>query len=276
MRTEQWVGMTNDERIELVRERAVAHLWLNRPDRRNAFDERMIAALDQALNAAIADPDVRCIVLAGRGRAFCAGGDLEWMRRARRFTAQEAHEDSLRLARLLRRIHDSPKPVVARIHGACFAGGLGLAAAAHIALASANARFCLSEVRLGLVPAIISPYVIAAIGARQARRHFLTAEVFDAAEARRIGLVHEVVPEHQLDDMLDSFAKRLGAAGPNALREAGRLIDAVTGRPIDDALLDETAAWITRLRTSDEAREGISAFFEKRAPRWTNDDGAGA
>lgn len=261
--------MMDDERIELTCESGVARLWLNRPDKRNAFDERMIAALDQALAAALADPDVRCIVLAGRGRAFCAGGDLEWMKRAREFTAQEAHEDSLRLARLLHRIHDSPKPIVARVHGACFAGGLGLAAAAHIALAAADARFCLSEVRLGLVPAVISPYVIGAIGARQARRYFRTAEVFDADEARRIGLVHEVVPESSMDDALASLLERLGQASPNALREAGLLIGAVAGRPIDDALLDETAAWIARLRASDDAQEGIAAFFEQRAPHWS-------
>lgn len=267
--------MTNDKRIELVQKHAVAHLWLNRPDRRNAFDEQIIAALDQALVAAIADPDVRCIVLAGRGRAFCAGGDLEWMKRACQFTPQEAHEDSLRLARLMRRIHDSPKPVVARVHGACFAGGLGLVAAAHLALASENARFCLSEVRLGLVPAVISPYVVAAIGTRQARRYFLTAEVFDASEARRIGLVHDIVPDDRLDETLDSILEQLGAAGPNALREAGRLINTVTGRALDDALLDETAAWITRLRTSDEAQEGITAFFEKRAPHWLPNDHSG-
>lgn len=267
--------MTDDERIEFVRDGAVAHLWLNRPQRRNAFDDRTITALDRALDTALADPGVRCIILGGRGSAFCAGGDLDWMRRARDLTAHEAHEDSLRLACLLRRIHDSPKPVIARVHGACFAGGLGLAAAAHLAVASDDARFCLSEVRLGLVPAVISPYVVAALGARQARRYFLTAEVFDAAEARRIGLVHEVVPGERLDERLASFVERLSQAGPDALREAGQLIDSVAGRALDDALLDETAAWITRLRTSDEAQEGIAAFFEKRAPRWRNDDGSG-
>lgn len=256
------------ETIETALNQGVALIWLNRPEKRNAIDDRMIGELADAFEAAIDDDEVHSILLAGRGDAFCAGGDLQWMKRARGFTPEEAHEDSARLARLLRTIHDSPKPVVARVHGACFAGGMGLAAACDIAIAGTEARFCLSEVKLGLIPAVIGPYVIRAMGEHRARRYFLTAEVFDAAEAYRIGFVHDIAQEPELDGTINILLGQLALGGPKALGESKRLIREVAGRPIDDALVDDTSARIARIRASDEAQEGIASFFERRHPTW--------
>lgn len=256
------------ETIETALNQGVALIWLNRPEKRNAIDDRMIGELADAFEAAIDDDEVHSILLAGRGDAFCAGGDLQWMKRARGFTPEEAHEDSARLARLLRTIHDSPKPVVARVHGACFAGGMGLAAACDIAIAGTEARFCLSEVKLGLIPAVIGPYVIRAMGEHRARRYFLTAEVFDAAEAYRIGFVHDIAQEPELDGTINIVLGQLALGGPKALGESKRLIREVAGRPIDDALVDDTSARIARIRASDEAQEGIASFFERRHPTW--------
>ncbi len=256
------------ETIETALNQGVALIWLNRPEKRNAIDDRMIGELADAFEAAIEDDEVRSILLAGRGEAFCAGGDLQWMKRAREFTPQQAHDDSLRLARLLRTIHDSPKPVVARVHGSCFAGGIGLAAACDVAIAGAETRFSLSEVKLGLIPSVISPYVIGAIGAHRARRYFLTAEVFDAAEAYRIGLVHDIAQDPELDGTINAVLGQLAMGGPKALAQAKQLIRDVDGRDIDDALVDETSARIARIRASDEAQEGIAAFFERRRAAW--------
>jgi methylglutaconyl-CoA hydratase len=254
----------------------VALIWLNRPELRNAMDDTMIAELSDAFECAIEDDAIRAIVLAGRGSAFCAGADLNWLKRARQMSAKEAFEDSLRLARLLRTIHDSPKPVVARVQGPAFAGGLGLVAACDLAVASLDARFCLSEVRLGLIPAMISPYVIGAIGQARARRWFLTGEVFEAAEAWRVGLVDEVAPADELGEAVGILLGHLLKAGPIALRESKRLIRDVAGRAIDDDLGDETARRIAAVRASPEGQEGIAAFLEKRKPSWTAGPGAGA
>lgn len=256
------------ETIETALNQGVALVWLNRPARRNAMDDRMIAELTDAFERAIDDDEVRMIVLAGRGDAFCAGADLQWMKRAREFTAQQAHEDSMRMARLLRLIHESPKPTVARVHGAAFAGGMGLVAACDIAIAGTEATFCLSEVKLGLIPAMISPYVLRAIGEARARRYFLTAEVFDAAEAYRIGFVHDIVQHEELDGRVNSLLGQLVLGGPKALAQAKQLIRDVAGRPIDDALLADTAARIAAVRASDEGQEGIASFFERRRPSW--------
>jgi methylglutaconyl-CoA hydratase len=254
--------------IETALNQGVALIWLNRPEKRNAIDDRMIGELSDAFESAIDDDEVRSILLAGRGEAFCAGGDLQWMKRAREFTPEEALEDSARLARLLRTIHESPKPVVARVHGSCFAGGMGLAAACDIAVAGAETRFSLSEVKLGLIPSVISPYVIRAIGAHRAQRYFLTAEVFDAAEAYRIGLVHDIAQEPELDGTINVVLGQLALGGPKALAQAKQLIRDVSGRAIDDTLVHETAARIARIRASDEAQEGIAAFFERRRASW--------
>ncbi|NDF51399.1 MAG: enoyl-CoA hydratase/isomerase family protein, partial [Betaproteobacteria bacterium] len=207
----------------------VGLIWLNRPDLRNAMNDVMLGELTHALDNAISDDEVRVILLAGRGKAFCAGGDLAWMKKARAMSPDEARADSGRLAGVLRLLHRSPKPTVARVHGAAFAGGMGLVAACDIAIASADTRFCLSEVKLGLIPAMISPYVIKAIGERQARRYFLSAEVFEAAEAWRIGLVQSIVPEDELDGAVNGMLGQLLAAGPQAMGHCKQLIADVAG-----------------------------------------------
>ncbi len=249
----------------------VARIWLNRPDLRNAMNDVVIAELTRAVEGAIADDAARVIVLGGRGKAFCAGADLAWMKKGREMTAEQAREDTGSLARVMRMLYESPKPAVARVHGAAFAGGMGLVTACDIAIASTEAKFCLSEVKLGLIPSMISPYVIRAMGEPSARRYILTAEVIDATEAHRIGLVHELVQPGDIDARLDAILGHLLQGGPTALGEAKRLIRDVTGRPIDDALTADTAARIARSRASDEAQEGISAFFEKRKPKWVTD-----
>lgn len=246
----------------------IARIWLNRPDARNAMNDVVIAELTAAIAAAIDDDSVRAIVLGGRGKAFCAGGDLNWMKKAREMTPEQARADSIGLARLLRLVYESPKPTVARVHGAAFAGGMGLVAACDIAIASTEARFCMTETKLGLLAAMISPYVIKAIGEARARRYFLTAEVIPAAEAYRIGLVDELTAPAELDTQVNAILGHLLMGSPNALAETKRLIRDMVDRPIDDALTDDTAARIARVRASDEAQEGIAAFFEKRQPRW--------
>ena len=246
----------------------VAIIRLNRPDVRNALNETVIAELTDAFERAIEDDEVRVILLAGEGSAFCAGADLNWMKRAREFTTDENRADAAKLARLLQVINDSPKPTMARVHGPAFAGGMGLVAACDIAVASTDAKFCLSEVKLGLIPAMISPYVLRAMGEARARRFFLTAEVFEAAEAYRIGFVHEICIPEELDGTVNLLLGHLVQGGPAALAQAKRLIRDVAGRSIDDALMRDMAARIAEVRASDEAQEGIASFFEKRRPAW--------
>jgi len=254
--------------IECELQQGVALVWLNRPEVRNAMNGVLIGELCEAVLRATEDEEVRVILLAGRGKAFCAGADLDWMKKARAMSVEEARADSAGLARLLRLLYESPKPTVARVHGAAFAGGMGLVAACDIAVASTETRFCLSELKLGLIPAMISPYVIKAIGERQARRYFLSAEVFEAAEAWRIGLVQEIAQEAELDAAVNALLGQLLAAGPRAVAHCKRLIADVASRPIDDALAAETARRIAEIRVSDEAQKGIAAFFEKRPPAW--------
>lgn len=246
----------------------IALIWMNRPKMRNALDNVVIAELTDAFSAAIEDDGVRAIVLAGRGKAFCAGADLNWLKTAREMTPDEAREDSIGLARLMRLIYESPKPTVARVQGAAYAGGMGLVAACDITVASHEAKFCLSEVKLGLIASMIGPYVIKAMGEARARRFFLTAEPFDAAEAYRIGFVHELAPAEELDATVNGILGHLVMASPNAMSETKQLIRDVVGRPIDDELTRDTAGRLARVRASDDAQEGISAFFEKRKPRW--------
>ncbi len=254
--------------IETELTQGVALVWLNRPDLRNAMNDVLIDEVTDATRRAIDDDQVRAIVLAGRGKAFCAGADLAWMASGRAMSAGESLDDSMRLASLLRLLHDSPKPTVARVHGPAFAGGMGLVAACDVSIASAEARFCLSEVKLGLVPAMISPYVVGAMGRQHARRYFVTGEVFDAAEAWRIGFVHELVQPDELDARVSEIVGHLLAGGPKALGECKQLVREVAGRPIDETIGYETAARIARVRRTDEAQEGIAAFFEKRRPAW--------
>ena len=247
---------------------AVATVTLNRPDVRNAFNDEVIAELTQAFTELGARSDVRAIVLAAAGTAFCAGADLNWMRRMAGFSRDENLADAGKLAIMLRAIYACPKPTIARIQGDAIAGGMGLVAVCDIAVSVDSANFCLSEVKLGLIPATISPYVIRAMGERAAHRYFLTAERFSAAEALRIGFVHEVVSAEQLDAKLDELCKALCTASPNAVRACKRLVQDVAGREIDEALIAHTVAQIADIRSSVEGREGVQSFLEKRKPNW--------
>ena len=248
---------------------AVTTLTLNRPDIRNAFDDAQIARLTQALRAAEADPAVRVVVIAGNGPAFCAGADLNWMRRMAGYTYEQNLADATALAEMLRTLDCMTKPTVARVHGAAFAGGTGLVAACDIALGTPEAKFCLSEAKLGLSPATISPYVVRAMGVRMARRYFLTAEVFDAQEAYRIGLLSALVPAAELDSALAGLLTHLLAGGPRAIAEIKDLIRAVSAGAVDDAMIADTARRIAEIRVTAEGREGIASFLEKRKPAWT-------
>lgn len=251
--------------------RGVATLLLDRPKERNALGAELIERLIGALAELAEDRAVRIVLLAGEGPAFCAGADIGEMRASGEAGTARNESDARRFATLLQRLERLPRPTVAVVHGAAFGGALGLIAACDIAVAGASARFALSEVRLGLVPAMISPYVVRAIGARQAQRWFLTGETFDAATACRIGLVHEAVDDGALIATVDRLVDALRAGGPAAQLEAKRLLRHVTGRSdaVDEALLGRTANWIARLRASDEGAEGLTAFLERRKPGWT-------
>lgn len=246
----------------------VRTLRLQRPTLHNAFDARLIAELTAALEQAGDDPAVRVVVLAGAGASFSAGADLQWMRGMAAASEAENRRDAEALARLMRTLDELPRPTLARVHGAAYGGGVGLVACCDIAIGSDQARFGLTESRLGLLPAVISPYVIAAIGARQARRWFASAETFDAATAQAIGLLHEVVPAEALDDALARQIRLLLAAGPQAVGAAKALVRDVAGCHDRDRLDRDNAALIARLRVSAEGQEGLSAFLDKRTPAW--------
>jgi methylglutaconyl-CoA hydratase len=254
--------------LEIQTLNGVGIVWMNRPEVRNAFNETMIAELTAALSALDADPAVRAVVLAGRGPAFCAGADLNWMKKMAGYGFEENHADALALARMLHRLATLSKPTIARVHGPAFAGGMGLVAACDIAVAVYDVEFCLSEVKLGLIPATIGPYVAAAMGERMARRYFLTAERFDAAEAYRIGFVQEICPGDELDATVNALLGHLVAAGPAALAATKELIRAVTNRPLSDDVVQDTATRIATVRASKEGKEGIRSFLEKRKPAW--------
>ena len=250
----------------------VGILTLNRGDRHNAFDETLIEEITRGLDQLEADPAVRVVVLSSVGKSFCAGADLNWMKRAAGYSPEENLADAHNLAEMLRTLNELKKPTVARVQGPAYGGGVGLVAACDVAIATFDAQFALTEVKLGILPAIISPYVIGKIGERYARRYFLTAERFAASEAYRIGLVHEIVPDDAgLDEAVGEIIDALLKNGPNAMAAAKGLIAAVAGRPIDAALIDDTAQRITRQRASDEGREGITAFLEKRKPGWLSE-----
>lgn len=258
----------NYQTIEVQFNKHVAAVWLNRPEMRNAFNETAIAEITQAFRILGEDPDLRAIVLAARGTAFCAGADLNWMKRMADYGLEENRADAAQLAEMLHVIHVCPKPVLARVQGDCYGGGMGLAAACDIAVAVDTANFCLSEVKLGLIPATISPYVLRAMGERAARRYFLTAERFSAHEAQRIGFVHVVSKADGLDAAIDGIVTALVAAGPRAVQEAKRLVREVAGEPITDTLIVDTADRIAALRGSVEGREGVRAFLDKRRAAW--------
>jgi len=248
----------------------VATVTLNRPDVRNAFNEHTINELSIAFHELGRNENVRAIVLAANGPAFCAGADLNWMKKMAGYSHEENQADAMQLAQMLRTIYLCPKPVVAKVQGDCYAGGMGLVAACDIAVAVQEANFCLSEVKLGLIPATISPYVIKAMGENAARRYFLTAERFSAQEAQRIGFVHEVVAADALDAKVGEVLKALVSNSPNAVKEAKVLVRDVAHRAVDDAMLADTALRIAHIRTSGEGREGVQSFLEKRKPGWLN------
>ena len=254
--------------LEIERQGGVATVWMNRPDVHNAFDETLIAEITAACEALDADTSVRVVVLAGRGKSFSAGADLNWMKRA----AQNGVEDNLRdaraLARMLRVLAEMKKPTIARVQGAALGGGTGLAAACDIAVASTKAVFATSEVKFGIIPAAISPYVVRAIGARQSYRYFQSAERIDALRARELGLVHEAVEPEQLDAKVQEIVDALIQGGPLSQAAAKDLIRAVDNKPIDDAVVEDTAQRIAQLRATPEAQDGLSAFLDKRQPGW--------
>ncbi|KVM12201.1 enoyl-CoA hydratase [Burkholderia ubonensis] len=256
------------ETIKVNEANRVATVMLARPDVRNAFNETMIAELTTAFEWLDAHAGVRAVVLAAEGTAFCAGADLNWMKKMAGYSDDENRADARKLARMLEAIHRCGKPVIARVHGDAYAGGVGLVAAADIAIAADGVKFCLSEARLGLIPATIAPYVVRAMGERAARRYFTTAEVFDGARAAALGFVHEAVPADALDETVEQLAATLVANGPDAVQACKRLVADVAGRPLDAALIEQTAEWIARTRAGAEAREGIAAFLEKRTPSW--------
>jgi methylglutaconyl-CoA hydratase len=260
--------MNASRHLSIGVEGAVATVTLARPELRNAFNDEVIAELRAAFVALGMREDVRAIVLAAEGPAFCAGADLNWMRRMAGYTREENLADAAALAEMLRTIDQCPKPTVARIQGDVYAGGMGLVAACDIAVAVDTAGFCLSEVRLGLIPATISPYVIRAMGPRAAQRYFLTAERFDAAEALRIGFVHAVVAPEALDVHVQGIVRALTGAGPAAVRACKALVRRVAAQPIDDALIAATVESIADIRASAEGREGVQAFLDKRQPAW--------
>jgi methylglutaconyl-CoA hydratase len=250
--------------------RGIARVTLDRPASHNAFDEALIAALTQAFTALGSNPHVRAILLSGNGKSFCAGADIGWMRRAGNWTEAENRADAMKLSDMLLAIDTCTKPVIARVHGAVAGGGVGLVACADMAVAIEGTKFRLSEVRLGLTPATISPFVIAKIGAGQARRWFLTAEGFGAAEAERMGLVNAVAADAEAADAaIAGWLDHLAAAAPGAVADAKTLIRDVAGRPVSDEIRRLTAERIAARRASAEGREGLAAFFDKRPPEWT-------
>ena len=257
--------------LEIELDGPVATIWMNRPDLHNAFDEDLIAELTAACKALDGDDDVHVVILAGRGKSFSAGADLNWMKRAADNGVADNLDDARALARMLRTLAERGKPTIARVQGAALGGGMGLAAACDIAVASTKAVFATSEVRFGIIPSAISPYVLRAIGARQAYRYFQSAERIDAARAREIGLVHEAVDPEHLDTRVREIVSALLQGGPLAQAAAKSLIRAVNNQPINDNLVEDTTHRIAHLRATPEAQEGIAAFLDKRQPNWIED-----
>lgn len=250
---------------------SVARITLNRADVHNAFDDRLIATLTARLRELDASAQVRVVVLAANGKSFSAGADLNWMKRMAAYSEAENLRDAVGLGDLMHTLSTLSKPTIARVQGAAYGGGVGLVACCDIAVGTPETSFSLSEVRLGLIPAVISPHVVAAVGERQARRYFLTAERFDATQAHRMGLLHEIVDASQLDARIDEIIAHLLKGGPKSQTAAKRLIEAVVNRPIDRALVEDTAERIARIRVTPEGREGVAAFLDKRAPGWVGE-----
>ena len=254
--------------LDINTEGRIARVYLNRPEVRNAFNDGVITELADTFKQFAQDPGLRAIVLGGHGKAFCAGADLAWMRSMADYDWDQNRADATRLAEMLWAIYSCPLPVIGRIHGDCYAGGMGLAAACDVLVAADGVHFCLSEARLGLLPATISPYVLRALGEQAARRYFLTAERFSAAQARALGFVHEVVAPEALDAKVDEIVALVVANGPAAVKACKRLVHDFAGREITPGLRAETARRIADVRASDEGREGVQAFLNKREPAW--------
>lgn len=254
--------------LQLSYERGVETVTLDRPDVRNAFNDEVIAELTAVFSELAKRSEVRCVVLAANGPAFCAGADLNWMKRMAGYTHEENLADATQLARMLEVLFHCPKPTIAKVQGDVYAGGTGLVAACDMAVSVDTAQYCLSEVKLGLIPATISPYVIRAMGARAAHRYFLTAERFSAAEALRIGFVHEVVTAQELDGKVAEIAQALVNAGPEAVKACKKLLHDVAGHEIGAGLVRRTVEGIADIRASDEGREGVQSFLAKRKPSW--------
>jgi len=254
--------------LQIERRGPVVHVRLNRPEVRNAFNDQVIVELTGTFHALAKEPSLRAVVLGGHGKAFCAGADLSWMRAMADYSWDQNRADAQALADMLWAIYSCPLPVVGRIHGDCYAGGVGLAAVCDVLVAVEGMHFCLSEARLGLLPATIGPYVVKALGEQAARRYFVTAERFDAVTAQRLGFVHEVVPAEALDAKVDEIVAALVANGPSAVKACKRLVQDLAGQPITEAMRADTARRIADIRASDEGKDGVQAFLNKRAPSW--------
>jgi methylglutaconyl-CoA hydratase len=260
----------NFQHLEVDIRGPVATVWLNRPAVRNALDEVLLAEITQAITQLEQDDAVRVLVLAGRGKVFCAGADLHWMKRMAAYSDAQNRADAMVLATMLKTLHRAGKPTIARVHGAAFAGGMGLAAACDVVVAEPGAEFCLSEVRIGLIPSTISPYILQALGVQASRRYMLTAERISAQEAHRLGFVQRLCEAGAIDDAVAQVARALIAGGPQALAQTKALISTVAHRSLDEALVTETAGLIARVRASSEGREGVSSFLEKRRAAWVS------
>ena len=257
--------------LEVERRGPAAWLWLNRPELRNALNAELQDLLLKTLEKIESEKNIQVLILAGRGQAFCAGGDLSRMEQASKMTKARSKAEAGRFAKLLYRMHTYPKPLIARVHGAAFAGGMGLVAACDLVVAAEEAEFCLPEVRIGLVPAMISPYIVRVLGETQARRYVLTGERLGAREAHRIGFVHECVPLAELNARVEKFVAQLSQAGPQALARSKKLLAKVAKAAITPKLSEETAAVLADVRAGEEAREGIRSFLEKRKPGWARE-----
>src|SRR5262245_47129771 len=254
--------------LDIRRDGTVARVFLNRPDVRNAFNDAVIAELTAAFRELSADRSLRAIVLGGHGKAFCAGGDLNWMRAMADYSWEQNRADAQALADMLYTLYTCPVPLVGRVHGDCYAGGVGLAAVCDVLVAADGMHFCLSEARLGLLPATIGPYVVRALGEQASRRYFVSAERFSAAEAHRLGFVHELASADTIDDKVNAIVQTLVANGPAAVRASKRLVQDLAGTPLSAELRADTARRIADIRASDEGREGVQSFLNKRKPAW--------
>jgi methylglutaconyl-CoA hydratase len=263
--------MNTDPILTEIDDRGVASIILNRPEVHNAFDDVLIRRLTEALEKLSGNDQVRVVKVIGRGKSFSAGADLNWMRRMAGYSEEENLQDARKVAHMFHMLASFPRPTLAIVHGNAFGGGVGVIACCDIAVAGAGALFSLSEVKLGLIPATISPFVIEAVGARQARRLFLSAERFDAATAMRLGLIHEVSPADRLEEKAEDFVSQLLGNSPHAMAASKKLVSAVANRPIDDSVLADVAGRIAQQRASEEGREGVAAFLDKRPPGWMRD-----